>query len=95
MLEYLKDHIIEELDGAVEYWSKAFEHKNTEMGCVFKKMAEMELEHANALLKMFNKADKPKTITDTEYKNMYKEILDAYTEKMSKIKTIEQMYWNK
>lgn len=101
MLEYLKNHIIEELDGAVEYWEKALELKGTEEGYWFKQMADMELEHANCLNQMFHKADKKeenasKISTTTVVKpinNMYKEILDAYTESMNKIQAMKKMYY--
>lgn len=102
MHEYLKNHIIEELEGAEDYWSKAVEHKGTEAGCIFRRMAEMELEHANALLKMFNKlkddneseVSSTTTMKGVETKeHMYKEILEAYTEKMTKIEHMKKLYW--
>ena len=71
MLEYLKNHIIEELKGAEDYWQKALENKSNEWGHLFHQMAEMELEHANALTKIFNKTDKPKSVTDKEYGEKY------------------------
>lgn len=93
MLEYLKKHIVEEIDGAQDYMAKAVEHKKDEMGCMFRKMADMELEHANALTKMFMRTDKPKTVTDAEYTEMHKAILDAYAEGMSKVEAMKKIYW--
>ena len=93
MHKYLHDHIVEEIDGAVDYWSKAVEHKGTDMGCMFRRMAEMELEHANALTKMFTKAEKPKSVTDADYVAMYKGILDAYSEGMGKVEALKKLYW--
>ena len=93
MLEYLKKHILEEVDGAVDYWTKAVEHKKDEWGCLFRKMGDMELEHANALTKMFMKTDKPKTVTEAEYTEMHKAILDAYANGMSKVEAMKKLYW--
>ena len=93
MLKYLKDHILEEIDGAIDYWTKAIEHKGTDWGCVFRKMGDMELEHANAMTKMFNKIDKPKSVTDAEYAEMHKAILDAYANGMSKVEAMKKLYW--
>ena len=56
-------------------------------------MADMELEHANALTKMFMKAEKPKTVTDADYAQMQKEILDAYATGMGKVEAMKKLYW--
>ena len=93
MLEYLKTHILEEIEGAIDYWSKAVEHKKDDWGCLFRKMAEMELEHANVLTKMFLKMEKPKAVTDAEYSAMHKEILDSYADGMSKVEAMKKIYW--
>ena len=93
MLEYLQEHILEEINGAVDYWTKAVEHKNDEWGILFRQMANMELEHANALTKMFNKASKTNETTDKEYAEMYKKILNSYTDNMNKIENLKKMYW--
>ena len=93
MLEYLKTHILEEIDGAIDYMTKAVEHKKDEWGCMFRKMADMELEHANALTKMFMKTEKPKTVTEAEYTEMHKAILDAYASGMSKVEAMKKLYW--
>ena len=93
MIKYLHDHILEEIEGATDYWEKAVEHKGTEMGCWFKKMAEMELEHANCLTKMFNKAEKSDSMTGDEYAKMQKDVLSAYSEGMGKIESLKKLYW--
>ena len=93
MLKYLKDHIKEEIEGAVDYMTKAVEKKGHRCGEMFRQMSGMELEHANSLLKMFRAEEKPKTITDADYAEMYKEILDAYSEGMGKIETMKKIYW--
>ena len=55
MCEYLRDHIIEELEGAKDYMTKAMELKETypTWAQKFYKMAEMETEHANCMNKIF------------------------------------------
>lgn len=60
MHEYLSKHIHEEIEGAMDYMTKALEWKakNTDIAHKFYKMSEMELEHANCLTKMFNSMDK-------------------------------------
>lgn len=93
MLKYLKDHILEELDGSVDYMKKAVELKGTNEGCVFRMMSEMEAQHAGNLTKIFNKTEKPKDVTDSEYSMMQKEILDAYTSNMSSLEILKKMYY--
>ena len=89
MHNYIKNHIIEELEGATDYWSKAVNYKGTRIGETFKNMAEAELEHANSLLEIFNKLE-----TNNYYieEKMYREILDAYSDKMYKIAKLERLY---
>lgn len=94
MLAYLKDHILEEINGAMDYMSKAVEHKKEPCGSKFYKMSEMEIEHANALLKMFNATEKPSTTTDAEYSAMQKAILDTYSNTMAKYTEMKKLYWS-
>lgn len=93
MLNYLKEHITEEIDGAMDYMAKAVENKGTSDGCIFKKMADMELEHANALTKMFEKQKKPSNITDADYGTAQKAVLDKYINSMSKIEAMKKLYY--
>lgn len=94
MLEYLKEHILEELDGALDYMTKAVEHKGTNEGCTFRKMSEMELEHANALTKMFKNTDKDVGMTEKEYSAAQKDVLDGYVDTMGKIEAMKKLYWS-
>lgn len=94
MLTYLKDHILEEIQGAMDYMSKAIEYKKDSCGPKFLAMSQMEIEHANALLKMFNAAEKPATVTDAEYSAMQKAILDTYSNNMSKYEEMKKLYWS-
>lgn len=94
MLAYLKDHILEEIEGAMDYMSKAIEHKKDPCGEKFYAMSGMEIEHANAMLKMFNATEKPKTITEAEYSTMQKAILDAYSNNMTKYNEMRKLYWS-
>ena len=93
MLEYLKSHILEEIDGAIDYMMKAIEQRGTVDGVKFYKMAEMEVEHANCLTKMFNSAEKPANVTDADYAKMHKEIMDKYATSMSKLEVLKKLYW--
>ena len=93
MHSYLKEHIVEELDGALDYMSKAIENRSTKWGCKFYDMAEMEIEHANCMLKMFNATEKSPKTTDAEYTAMYKEVLEAYSTVMGKYENLKKLYW--
>ena len=94
MLEYLKDHIIEEIDGALDYMSKAVEYKTKAWGQKFYSMSMMELEHANCLTKMFIAEEKPEDMTDAVYVQMQKSVLDTYSIGMGKIESMKKLYWN-
>ena len=94
MLKYLKDHILEEIEGALDYMDKAIAHKGTEWGCMFYKMSCAELDHANHLVKMFNATDKPANVTEAEHSTMRKDILEAYSTSMGKIEAMKKLYWS-
>ena len=93
MLEYLKKHIMEELEGAIDYMTKALEHKGKPCGQKFYSMAMMELEHANDLVRMFSGQDRPKGLTEAEYSELYRSILDAYSTHMAKVEAMKKLYW--
>ena len=95
MHEYLSKHIHEEIDGAIDYMTKALEWKTKDRGIAakFYKMSEMEVEHANCLTKMFTSTPKPDTVTDAEFSATQKNIIDAYTQSMSKIENMKKLYW--
>lgn len=93
MLTYLKDHIIEEVDGAIDYMKKALEYKGTSEGCMFRKMSEMELEHANYLTHMFHKTEKPEDMTDADYAAVQKAVLDKYVTAMGQYEAMKKLYW--
>ena len=93
MLDYLKKHILDEIAGAVDYMTKAVEHKGTACGQRFYHMALAELEHANDLVKMYSGQDRPKGMTDAEYSELYRTILDAYSTNMGKVEAMKKLYW--
>ena len=95
MHEYLSRHINEEIEGAIDYLTKALEWKtrDKDISSKFYKMSEMEVEHANCLTKMFNSMDKPDTMSDSEFSSMQKSIIDSYTQSMSKIEHMKKLYW--
>lgn len=96
MHEYLKDHIHEEIEGAIDYMTKALELKTSHpaLSAKFVKMSDMEAEHANCLTKMFNSIEKPDTVTDKEFATMMKSIISDYTESMGKIESMKKLYWS-
>ena len=89
MHNYIKNHIIEELNGAIDYWSKAVEYKKTLIGETFREMAETELDHANSLLEIFNKLESNNYYIEEE---LYTEILKAYSDGMYKIAKLKRLY---
>lgn len=93
-LKELKENIVEEVHDAVKYMNNAVEYKHTEWGELFCMMSKNELEHANILLKIFYKSEKSDTITDSEHTKMYKEIMETYTDSMSKIESLKKIYWS-
>lgn len=92
MLKYLKDHIVDEAEGAVDYMEKAIERKGTTEGAQFRKMSEMELEHANALVKMFRNTPKPEDMKDADYAECQKEVLNTYVDAMGKLEAMKALY---
>lgn len=94
-LTEIKENIIEEVHDAVKYMNNAVEYKDTEWGEYFCMMSKNELEHANILLKMFNKIKKPESVTDAEYAKMHKDIMETYTTDMSKVESLKKIYWSK
>ena len=93
MLNYLKDHIAEEIDGANDYMRKAVEHKGTPCGETFMQLAKIETTHANALYRMFQKQEKPASMTDKEYAAILKEILDKFSDGMEKFEALKKLYY--
>lgn len=95
MHRYLSNHIKEEIEGAIDYMTKALELKatNPEWALKFYKMSEMEVEHANCMTKMFNSVPKPQEIEESEFSEMQRSIIDSYTQSMSKIEHMKKLYW--
>lgn len=93
-LKETKNRILDEVKDSVAYMEKAVENKGTEWGTWFCMMSKNENEHANILLKIFTKAEKPETVTEAEHKQMYKEIMDEYIDGMTKIESLKKLYWS-
>ena len=93
MLEYLKNKILEELNDAVDYMSKALETKGHPCSSKFYAISMDETKHAGALTKTFSSIEKPATVTDAEFAKMYKDILDAYTSSMGRFEEMKKLYW--
>ena len=95
MHDYLSKHIHEEIEGAMDYLTKALEwkSKNKEIASKFYKMGEMEVEHANCMTKMFNAMEKPEELSDSAFSVMQKSIIDDYAQSMSKIEHMKKLFW--
>lgn len=97
-MEYFKDQICEELDGACAYAKKAIEIKAMvpNWGKMFVEMANAEIVHASNLFKMMNEyyAETKKAYTQMpEYINKLKdEASDIFAEKSAKAKYMLEMY---
>lgn len=95
MLEYLRMHIIEEIDGAIDYMEKAVAHRGTECGSTFYRLAQAESEHANTMYAMFSKTVKSEDIPDKQYSEMLKSILDKYLTGMARFEALKKLYYAK
>ena len=97
MHEYLKNHIHEEIEGAVDYLTKALELKGKapDIASKFYRMSEMEAEHAGCLTKIFSSTEKPDSISDASFSEMQKSIIDDYVNSMSRIENMKKLYWSK
>lgn len=94
MHEYLKNHIVEEIEGAIDYMSKAVKFKEQAWGQKFYNMSMAELEHANCLTKMFLKIQQPEDMTDAVFSGLQKSVLDTYSTGMGKIESMKKLYWS-
>jgi hypothetical protein len=94
MVKYLRDHIKEEIGGAKEYFTKAVEMKakNPEWAMKFYKMGETEIDHATCLTKMLDKTKKPETMTDLEYSEVQKSVINEYVTSMGEIDSLKKLY---
>jgi len=90
LCKYLRDHILDELDGAKDYMSKAVKLKSMhpDMAYKFYKMSDMEAEHANALANMFTKISED----DLCHADMYKDIMESYNENMTEVHNLKMLY---
>ncbi len=93
MLEYLKNHILEEIDDSINYMEKAIEHKGSNCGYMFYHMSEQEADHANWLSKIFNSMERPSDVPAERYADMTKEVLNKYSTSMGKLEQMKKLYW--
>lgn len=97
-LVYLKEHICEELDGAVEYIKRAIEIKamDPSWAKMFYEMSSQELMHAGYLYKMatdyYNKVTGAFSEPPTYMESCMDEATDIYTERTALVKRMHEMY---
>lgn len=97
-LDYFKDHICEELEGAKDYIMRAIEVKGMDAtwSRTFYNMSLQESEHAKQLLKFFEdyvKIIDSNIATRPEYVNEAMEyVIDEFTSRMSEITILQNIY---
>ena len=97
-VNYFKEHIREELDGARDYIEKAIESKISHPTWVgqFVKMADMEADHAGALMKMLETCirSKPTNVTPLDPANspetIYKDLMKSFGETMTYVTNMKR-----
>lgn len=91
--QYLKEHILDELDGAKDYMMKAVEWKQRkpEWSKHFYRMSEMEAEHATTLTKMFTSVNDEDELCLSK---MYKDIMDSYNTNMLEVANLKKLYYS-
>jgi len=91
---YFKEQICEELDGASQYLKKAIDCVKThpEWSKEFKRMSEMEQEHATTLYKMFMEMYTGQETKDPWMEQMRDAIMDCFSRQMRKIEDLKATY---
>ena len=95
MHEYLKNHIHEEIDGAIDYLTKALELKASHpmIAHKFYSMSDAEAAHANCLTKIFNSLERDESMDISEYSNFQKSVITDYIDGMGKIESMKKLFW--
>ena len=97
-MEYFRDQICEELEGACEYAKHAVEIKAmvANWGKMFIEMANAEITHANNLFRMMNEyyaeTQKAYTTMPDYMDTLRKEIIDIYTKKSAEAKWMIELF---
>lgn len=100
-INYFKEHIKEELDGAKDYIEKAIEAKINHPAWVhtFVAMADTEAEHAGHLMRMLEKCIRSKTLTSTTQdpaitqvnpETVFKDLMKHYGETMTYVTNMKR-----
>ena len=92
--KYFRDQICEELEGACNYLKKAIDTiaANPVWSEHFKKMSEMEQEHATTLYKMFMEMYTKSQGKDTYMTTMRDSIMECFSLRMRKIEDYKTTY---
>lgn len=97
-LQYFKDHIIEELDGAEEYIQLAIELKamDSSWSKNLVEMSSAELDHAFKLFKMFESycdlISKPYDEVPEYISECHKKVTKMYTRRSAEVRYMHDMY---
>lgn len=97
-VNYFKDHIHEELNGARSYIDKAIESKISHPAWIntFVRMADMEVEHATSLMKMLETCMRGKSTPtnpldpNTSPETIYKDLMKSYGETMTYVTNMKR-----
>ena len=96
--KWFKDHICDELEGAVCYWKTAIDVMKSylEWSDTFCKMADMEQDHATMLYKMSNelytKVNKAFSEPPKYMQEIHHNITDCYATKYANVKVLLDAY---
>ena len=92
--KWFKDHICDELEGAVCYWKTAIDVMKSypEWSETFCKMADMEQDHATMLYKMFMDMYTDTEGTDPYMKSMRDCVMQCFSKSMREIEDYKTTY---
>ena len=97
-MKFYKEHLEDELDGAIQYikWAIELKGSKSQWSKTFAEMSSAEVKHAEAIYKMYEEhyesiASAYKTIP-RYVEDIHDCIEDMYDERMAKIKEMHEMY---
>lgn len=101
-VKYFKSQIVDELEGALNYIRKAIEMRLSypAWSKMFAQMSEAEVDHSSKLYDMFEEycrhvTEKNGGDTPSYLRSVHHELMDEYSEMMTKIHRLHEMYKDK